>query len=711
MDRWLTVVSRRPYLLAGTLVALNLVIVLYRQSFHAIGGAWSVVWIGMLLVGLLITARVPGNAIGPICLAYGLLTQLSLLIPPVGLHQAPDARSSTWTEPVGWAVNTGVIALLPVMLVRFPDGRLLGRRWRFVDLAALIFGLVGAAAAFINNGWGGDVSQAGIDGPLRRQYGSVGDTLSMLFLLGLPLLSLAALVSLIIRYRRADARQRRQLRWLIYAVVVGGAGVALSDIFLTATPSATDWAAWVTAAFIAMWPAAIGIAIVREGLYDIDVLISRTLIYGSILATIAGIYVAIVFGIGSFIGRNVGRSPLLPILATAVIAMAFQPLRVRLERLANRVVFGRRSTPYEVLSAFTQRVAATDDHLLSTVAQSVVDGTVGMTATVWTLDDGVLEPVSVWPSTVSRPPTPALYRDDGRELLVPGADETFAIRYHGDVIGALGLSVPTGESLPPGDRAMINELTAGLGLALWNRTMTANLEASIDELRASRRRLVAVQDETRHRLERDLHDGAQQRLVAVKVRLSILQQMAAKADAPRTAQKLAAACADADEAIESLRDFARGVYPPLLEAEGLGVALKAQVARLPYPITLTSTIERRHSRDTEATVYFCLLETLAILDQVQQPSQARVAVSENDGCLTFELNATHRSGSPAFEPPGHLLDRVEALDGSLRLSAGSTVTEVQASFPVDDESLAGGRLADDGRGGDGPAQRAALVKR
>lgn len=676
------VVRRWPYLVvAASLVASGFVAV-YRQSFESIGGAWSVIWIGMLIVGAVITARVPGNTVGPLCLTYGLLVQLVVIVPPVGIYQGPDTDYAVWSTPIKWAVNTAAIVLLPVMLARFPDGKLLSSRWRLLDVVALVFGLVGGAAAFINNSWGGDVNQVAIEGPLRQQYGSAGDTLSMLFFPSIPFLSIMAAVSLVIRYRRADARQRRQLRWLIYAVATGGVGVLGSDIFLTSTSSATDWAAWVTACFIALWPAAIGIAIVREGLYDIDVLISRTLIYGSILAGITGIYVVIVFGVGSLIGTSAGDSPLLAILATGIIALAFQPIRNRLERLANRVVFGRRSTPYEVLSTFTQRVAATDDQLLSTVAQSVTDGTVATAATLWALDDGVLEPISIWPESSHPTSTPALYGPDDTRIVIPGADETFPIEHEGEIIGALGLSLPSGETLPGGDQALITELTAGIGLALWNRDMTANLQTTVDELRASRRRLVAVQDETRHHLERNLHDGAQQRLVALKVRLSIAQQMAAKAGATRTATTLATACTYADESIESLRDFARGVYPPLLEAEGLAPALQAQITRVGLPVDLTSDIERRHSRNVEATIYFGVLETLNALDQTTPPSAVRITITDHGSNLTFDLRASHHTPPAPFAPPSHLRDRIEALDGSLTSTTEPIATNVRGSVPV-----------------------------
>ena len=198
--------------------------------------------------------------------------------------------------------------------------------------------------------------------------------------------------------------------------------------------------------------------------------------------------------------------------------------------------------------------------------------------------------------------------------------------------------------------------------------------------------------------------------MAVKVRLSIVQQMAAKANATRTSSRLAATCAEADEAIESLRDFARGVYPPLLEAEGLGVALNAQTKRLSFPVMLTSDLERRHSRNVEATVYFCLVETFTALDRVERLRDVQVVVTEDGHSLTFEVTATHDPGLSEFDAPDHLLDRLEALDGSLSFDVEPTATVVRGSLPVH-APAAGRRLVADGRpDGAGMTQQGASIE-
>ncbi|MGI9595803.1 MAG: sensor histidine kinase [Acidimicrobiales bacterium] len=616
-----------------------------------------------LLVGSVIFARAPGHRVGTILFASGVLTMLSADQTPLENHSA-----AAWLGLAAIALNTFSVPLIMVSLLRFPSGRLVGPGWRWAEVFAGVVLVVGAVAAFINNAWGGDIEQAiSDDGPLRDDLGSLADTLSGAFFPGLLAVCVVGLTSVTINYRRGTARERTQIRWLLFAVVVMVIMIAALNTFVSATSSSTHWSAAAVGGSIALVPTAIGIAIVRHQLFDIDVVISRTLVYASTLALIAGIYVAVVFGAGSLIDQTGDGSPVLPVIATALVAIVFHPARVRLERRANRIVFGRRATPYEVLSDFTQRLAATDEQLLADVARSVADGTVVTGASVWLVDGGMLEPVSIWPDErglASTTPLPG----PGGEVLVPGADETYPIRHDDDLIGALGLQLPATESLPPGDRALIEELTAGISLALWNRELTSELRGAVHELLASRRRLVSIQDETRHRLERDLHDGAQQRLVAIKVRLSIVRQMMDKAGEHNRATALAELCDDADEAIESLRDVARGIYPPLLEAEGLRTALEAQIGRSSLSVELSGELHARHGRDIEATTYFTILEALAAIERLGPMAVVQIRVTEEADRLVFEI-----LGPSDTEPPLHVEDRIEALGGQVGFGDGNTV--------------------------------------
>ncbi|MGI9598410.1 MAG: histidine kinase, partial [Acidimicrobiales bacterium] len=571
------------------------------------------------------------------------------------------AGNSLWIPSVGLMTTVG--------LLWFPSGRVSG--WRhLLGLYCLVTIAAFTVAMAVESS-----RQIGPDP--GYEPGTTWNVLGVAFGVAIAL----SLVDLVLRYRDSSGVEQRQFRWIMWgsgllAVTIIAANVA--DLVLSGAAGGPVFQASAMMV-VPVTLASFAIAVWRHQLFDVDIVISRTLIYGSVLAVITSVYVIVVFGFGQLIGAD-RDSPLLPVMATVLIALVVQPARARLEHVANRLVFGRQATPYEVLSDFTRRLAATDDHLLATVAKSVAEGTVATGATVWSLQDDTLHPVSSWPGASVRTPAVARYRDQDGALVAPGADQSFPItmadRSDGMIIGVLGVNLPWGESLPPADLALISELTSGIGLALWNRRLTEELEASVDDLRASRRRLVAVQDETRHRLERDLHDGAQQRLVAVKVRLSISRQMAAKGGAVATEALLARLCGEADEAVESLRDFARGVYPPLLEAEGLEAALRSRFDRLRQTVELRVGDIGRHPRDVEATVYFC------VVDLLTQPgvAEARCSVS-----LTVEagaLIAEVETDRPVVVPLP-LDDRVQALAGTLtRVERSSGPTLVRFQLPA-----------------------------
>lgn len=665
---------RWPYAVATTTPAIAISLAAINRDLSMIGGGWSLLWFTVLAVGAFLTARVRANIIGPILMLYGTAAGLSGIVISVAAMRSPEA--GTWYEALGWAVNTAALMLIPVALLRFPDGKLLGRRWRLVEYGVGLGAAVGALAAAVNNGWGGDVNQARTEGVWHDQLDRVGDLATAVFFPAVSVAMAAALISLVIRYRQGDGVLRHQLRWLIYAVSLAVVVSATVGRYLSNDLQSSTLDVWFYAAVFATIPLAIAVAVVKYRLYDIDVIISRTLLYGSMLTAIGVVYVAIVFGLGSVLGRTATDSPVLPLAATVLVALAVQPLRSRLERWANRLVFGRRATPYEVLSDFTQRVAATDDRLLADVARSLVDGTTATAVSVWTMDGEMLRAVSSWPPD-HHPSSSAAFESvsgDGA-LVVPGADEAYPIRQGDRTIGALGLHLAAGEQLSPGDRALVGELTAGIGLALHNRELTDELEARVDALRASRHRLVMVQDAARHRLERNLHDGAQQRLVAVKVRLSIAQQMATKAGADSTASDLADLCQLADGAIESLRNAARGVYPPLLEAEGLEAALGAQLDRSPIAVDLTCNLERRYGRDVEVTVYLAATETINALERAAPVREAAVVLTDDGDRLVLQIGA-----DVAVQPPAQITERIDAVGGTV--IGGNPPTILRAVLPL-----------------------------
>ena len=357
-------------------------------------------------------------------------------------------------------------------------------------------------------------------------------------------------------------------------------------------------------------PAAIGLAMMKYGLYDIDLFISRTLVYGSLAVFITAVYVGIAVGIGTLVGSGGKPNLALSILATAIVAIGFQPVRERVQKFSNRLVYGTRATPYEVLSEFSGRVAETyaADEVLPRMARVLQEGTGAESATVWLRGNTELRRCGPRSRTCSHDTTRCRCAT-GRCPRCPTPRAWWRCVIQGELLGALSVSKRRGETLTPIEEKLVDDLAHQAGLVLKNVGLSADLRARLDELRASRQRLVSAQDLERRRLERNLHDGAQQHLVALKVKLGLAEMLLGR-DPEKAVATLEQLKGDADEALETLRDLARGIYPPLLADKGLVVALESQARKATVPVTVAAEGVERYAQDTEATVYFCVLEAL-----------------------------------------------------------------------------------------------------
>jgi signal transduction histidine kinase len=226
---------------------------------------------------------------------------------------------------------------------------------------------------------------------------------------------------------------------------------------------------------------------------------------------------------------------------------------------------------------------------------------------------------------------------------------------------------------------------------LRNYGLTAELMARLEDVRMSRQRIVAAADEARRRLERDIHDGAQQQLVAMLVQLNLAQMVAAR-ESPKVQEMLIQIKANADEALQTLRDLARGVYPPLLASNGLAAALKAQAGKVPLPVTVDAVGVGRYDQETEAAVYFCCLEALQNIAKSAQAKSAAVRVWTENGRLNlsvvddgigFDVERSIRGSGLQ-----NMVDRMEALSGSLEIvSAPGHGTSITGSVPVVHEEV------------------------
>ncbi len=650
---------------------------------NAVAGTVAVAFIaGFATVGALLGWKRPANPVGWLLSATGL--SYAFANGGLLLLQSPGTRA--WGIWSGWIYFLG-IGFVVLVLLLFPTGSLPSRRWRPVAWAAgiaMVAWALGNSFAPVSVS-SGSPSPLGVAGPAGRVFAFLGGVSGPLLVAA----GLAAIVSLAFRYRRAGTVEREQLKWLVYA---GGliAAAALAVILIGSIGpggnAANNLQNAITSGTVALVPIAIGIAIFRYHLYDIDVVINKTLVYGSLAVFITGVYVAIVVGLGSLAQRGARPSLALSIAATAVVAVAFQPVRARVQRLANRLVYGRRATPYEVLADFAGRMAgayAAED-LLPRMARILAEGTAATRADVWLKSGEVFHDGAAWPPDA--PPLPPARATAADVPAYPAADRILPVRHQGVALGALSVSKRPGEALTPTEDRLLADLAAQVGLVLKNAGLREQLLARLDEIRASRQRLVAAQDSERRRIERNIHDGAQQQLVALAIKLSITESMIGT-DTEGERELLAELREDAAGAAEDLRDLARGIYPPLLAGEGLVTALQAQARKAAVPTSVTADGVGRYQQEVEAAVYFCVLEALQNVAKYAGATRAEVRLAASGHHLRFEVTDDGAGFDPQSRGYGTglqgMADRLHAHGGSLDVrSAPGAGTTIAGRLPV-----------------------------
>ena len=633
----------------------------------------------------LVASRRPRNPIGWLALTAGLVLAASTFCTSYALRAVyvapgslPGARAALWFVNSFALVPIGTVVFLFLL---FPTGRLRSRRWvpvAWFEAAILAFALVLSiveATRYYSR-------------PFAMYGGGQAPALLQVENLLIPVAILLSVISLIVRFVKSAGDERLQLKWFATAAVL---------VLLTIIPSAlTNSAAASVLLNVALFcmNGAVALAILKYRLYDIDIVISKALQYGALAAFITAVYAALVVGVGAAAGDQ--HSVYLSAVAAAVVAVAFQPVRQRAALVANRLVYGRRATPYQVLSEFAHRIggAYADDDVLPQMARMVAAGTGARRVVVWLRVGGELRPGATAgdPGAV---PDPVLVPSGGAALpglpALPDCDTSVPIRYQGELLGALAIAMPRDEPLRPAGAQLVADVAAQAGPVLSNAGL-------ISELRESRQRLVTAGDEARRRLERNLHDGAQQDLVALAIKLKIAGGVLGDDDA-EARELLEELQADTAAALQNLRDLARGIYPPLLADLGLVAALNAQAGKSPVPVTVRADGIGRFPQETEAAVYFCCLEALQNTAKYARASAARISLSAADGALTFAVSDDGAGYDSARTPMGsglrNMADRLAALGGRLEVrsapGAGTTVTgQLPVAAPAAEPAIAAG---------------------
>lgn len=614
-----------------------------------------------VLAGVLLVVRRPGHRLGPVLMLSGIGFELLFAVDALSHRLAAGGRveAASWVawafawmlHPVSW--------LTCVLILIFPNGRTDGRWsrrlvWAMVAVAAILVPItLFVPPALLPQRFDDPFPHPFLDTDVAESVNIMFQPLGIL----LPLGALIGTVIAVGRLRRSEGVERRQNQWLVFALAVY-IPLSVLNVFVAPLGHVPGGSDFVDAIGFMLIPVAVLIAVMRYRLYEIDRIVTKSVVYVGIavVATIvyAGIVVIPLLVFGDSERGNPGLA--LPIVATAVVALLFEPLRRRLLGGASRLVYGDRSTPHEVLSALTDQLAqAGVADSLDELAALLGAGTGAEVATIWRLAGADHTVDGHW-SRVGVDPSPAAPASGTR------ADDTVAsarVRHGGDDLGLVVIRKAPDDPVSRSDRELLHDVAGGAGLVMHNAGLNRELERRAAEVRESRRRLIAAQDAERHRLERDLHDGAQQEIVALKVKLGLAEAIATREGAHDIAARIHQLASSTQEAVDAMRAVAHGIYPPLLEAEGLGPALASLARTSPLPLTVDVTVDERLSRSLEATVYFCVLE---VLNRARDAGATAVVASA--GRTQHELVLTIDHDGPGLDLT-ILDDRVDAAAGSI----------------------------------------------
>ena len=650
-----------------------------RVGFADIYATDLVIGASFATIGVLVAQRRADNPLGWLFLGIGATEALVAalnhyaIVALSGGSEVPAAAWAAWLAywSVSLVVPSGLFLLL---LLLFPSGRPISALWGWIGWIGVAFSVLFALSEILLAPRMEVTTNISIDNPTNIGASPIPENA---WILGMAVL-LLGVVGVIVRFRRSRGEERQQLRWFAFAVAFGIGTLALLVVVYIGIGAPEPEPTWfLVASSVAPLvgigvgvPAACGIAILRYRLWELDVVIRKAVVAAVVTAVISLVYIAIVGGVGAVVGSRLDTA--LGFVAAAILAVAFQPIRERARHVADRLVYGNRATPYEILSDFSERVADaySSEDILPRMTQVLGEGTGATASTVWIAVSGDLRPSASWPGDRSVRPVPL----DGGGL-PPLGEPAFEVRHRGELLGALSVLMPANDPIDATKERLARDLAAQAGLVLRNVRL-------IEELRASRQRLVAAQDDERRKLERNLHDGAQQQLVALQVQLRLVEGQVGK-NAEKELQLVRGVQEAARSALDDLRDLARGIYPPLLADQGLVAALRSQAQRSPVAVTVEGDGVGRYPRDVEAAVYFCSLEALNNVAKYAEATSAVVRLRD-DGALRFTVQDDGRGFDARTTSHGTglqgMVDRLDAIGGHLSVSSepgrGTTVEGV-----------------------------------
>jgi signal transduction histidine kinase len=676
---------------------------------------FAICFVASASVGAVLVARADGHPIGWLFLAAGALYGAGLAGANVAKQRFLDGHVDEFSAYASWVSvwSWELAAALGVLTVAlFPDRRPRSRGMRALVALIVADGVAQLLALALLPGEldGGSHpdNPVGIDGLRGFLDGAVDVTEGVSWVL-----TAAAVGALLLRYRRADAEGRRPLRWLVLAVVafvaalVGSLAVsAFADIEVQLVPFFV---------LLVAIPVAMATAILKDRLYDIELIVNRAVVWVLLAGGVTGVYVLAVLVARALFVRGDASSSTAAVVALVVVALGLAPARERLQRVADRVVFGRRATPYHALASFAEHSAGAWSiaDTAPRLAGLLSDATGAATAVVYVRADDELVPVAREPRSADElAPIPV----DDPEGRLGRYSVAQLVERRGEVLGAVALTMPPGVPVRAGERRVVRQLAAQAALSFETLRLTADLTrhaealaAQAEELRRSRLRLVQVQDAERHRIGRDLHDGAQQHLVAILTKAGLARSQLSR-DPALADGTIVELQQDTKDALHEIREFVHGISPQILADRGLVVAVQQRAARLPVDVVVEcdpADVGRRFDRSVESTAWFVFSEALTNVLKHARAERVTVRLCTHDGAGWGSPDGARSDAHDSVlglagvlglevaddgiglrdRPPGHGLtnmgDRVAALGGTLSIEPdprGGTI--LRCSLPL-----------------------------
>lgn len=622
------------------------------------------------VVGGVIAAHRPGNLVGVLLVASacslaatGVAAEYATYAVATAPGALPVPAAMAWLS--GWLWVPGAVLVLVFVPLLFPDGRLFSPGWRPVGWFAVAFSVFLAGISALEPGplpGTGLVNPLGA--PMPAPLAAVLDVLVLPLWLGLVAVAAA---SLVVRFRRSGRVQRQQIKWLAFAAVLVPAWFLLNAPVERSAPALF---VVVDALALSAVPIAAGIAVVRHRLYDIDLVINRTVVYAALTACVVGIYVLVVGYLGQLF--RVADDLAVSLVATGIVAVLFAPLRDRLQRAVNQVMYGERHDPYAVVSRLGRRLEAAlaPDAVLPAVVETVREALKLPYAAIALGSGGDQHVVASSGSPTERP-------------------QRLPLTHRNEPIGELLLGTRPGEDhFSARDRRLLEDVARQAGLAAHSVRLTADLQLA-------RERLVSTREEERRRLRRDLHDGLGPMLGSLTLKLDVACELLERE--PATARALLAGLKEqAQIAVTDVRRLVYALRPPALDDLGLlgavgEIAVQHGMRELDVAVSAPETLPDLPAA-VEVAAYRIVGEAVTNVARHAGARRCRVGLQVVDGALVVEVDDDGR-GRAVTDRTGigiaAMRERAEELGGTCLVGTSPTGgTRVLATLPCAGRSAA-----------------------